>query len=193
MPTILAKVIVRIVLFCKQLLLILVKNHHQHKLLIIPEITASPWFYPEDPAPGEQLAIPGCWITQKHPQSLSSEAIGTLTSPHRHLGLITPSSPLLFHQNPIVESKDQHQCFLLFFLHTLSVLVLGSSKPRSICNQGPLRVLERRGSGEPNTNWAQTLNITLFTRRPVSFILWKQATLQNPLSHSLPVSTEERA
>lgn len=96
------------------------------------------------------------------------------------------------HQNPIVESRNQQQCFLLFFLDTLSVFVLWASKPRRVCNQRPLTVLQRRGSGEPNTDWAQTLNITLFPRRAVSFILWRQATLPNPSPYCLPVSTEER-
>ena len=127
------------------------------------------------------LAISRCRITQKHPQSPSSAATGTLTLLYRQLAwssLAVLSSHS--HQDPIVESRDQHQCFLLFFLDTLSVFVLWTSKPQRICNQGPLAVLCRRDSGEPSADWVQTLNISLFTRGAASFMLWRQATLQNP-------------
>lgn len=137
-------------------------------------------------------AVPGCWISQTRPQSLFSVALGTLTLPRRCLCLVTPGGPLFSSPpNPTVESRGQ-QRFLLFFLDSLSVFVLWASKSRRTCNQGPLTVPQRRGSGEPNTDWAQTLNITLLPLQAVSFILRRQATWLNPSPHSLPASTEER-
>lgn len=153
-----------------------------HKPLIMPEIYSLPL----------HNAVPGHWMSQTGPQSLLSVALGTLTLPRRCFCLLTPAGPLFSSPpNPTVESRDQ-QRFLLFFLDSLSVFVSWASKSRRTCNQGPLAVPQRRGSGEPSNAWAQTLNITLLPLQAVSFILRRQATWLDPSPHSLPASAEER-
>lgn len=94
-------------------------------------------------------------------QSLFSVALGTLTLLCRCLCSVTPGGPLFSHphQNQRVESRDQ-QRFLLFFLDSLSFCFVGF-KVRRTYSRVPLTVPQRRGRGEPNTDWAQTLKITL--------------------------------
>ena len=73
------------------------------------------------------LAVPGCWITQKHPQSLFSVAMGTLTLPCRCLCLITPSGPLFSSppkSNSGIQGPTAFSSFF-FFGHSLSFCFAG--------------------------------------------------------------------
>lgn len=98
-----------------------------HKLLIIPEIYRIPCIISRRSCSWRAvLAIPRCWITQKHPQSLFSTAIETLTLLCRYLCLITPSRPL-FSSPPKFNSGIQGPTTFPSFLfgHSLSFCFVG--------------------------------------------------------------------
>lgn len=144
-----------------------------HKPLIPPEIYSIPLHNAQKLLLLES-SVGSSWLldnTETSPKLLLSSNRDTY---------LTMQVPLLDHtqwSSLLIPTKIQqwhpgtNNVFFFFFLDTLSVFVLQASKPRRTCNQGPMRVPQRRGSGEPNTDWAQTLNITLLPLRAVSFIL----------------------